>query len=368
MVAGVNSSSGPIRVGIVGLSGRGGFASTAHLPALRALDGYEVVAVAASSLESARSAGEKYEVPLAFGSAKDLAEADEVDLVVISVKVPHHRDLVVSVLDASKPVFCEWPLGRSLDESRLLAREAADRDISSAVGLQARSSPTLRFLRDLIADGDVGEVLSSTIVGSGHSWGGTVPTAATRYTLDPENGASLLTIAVGHALDGVCFVLGELGGLRPRLATRRPRVLDLDSGDLLPMTVPDQVAVTGVFNNGAIGVLHYRGGMSRGTNLRWEINGTEGDIVVTGASGHLQLTDLTIHRARGRESALTPLEVPSRYHLAPHAATESARVCNVANAYARLRHDLREGTSHVPPFDEAVRRHATIDAIGQAGW
>jgi predicted dehydrogenase len=125
-------------------------------------------------------------------------------------------------------------------------------------------------------------VLSSTIVGSGHGWGGAVPTAATCYTLDPANGASLLSVAVGHALDGVCFVLGELGGLRPRVATRRPRVLDVDSGDLLTITVPDQIAVAGVFDTGAVGVLHHCGGMSRGTNLWWEINGTDGDIVVTG--------------------------------------------------------------------------------------
>jgi predicted dehydrogenase len=70
---------------------------------------------------------------LTFCSAKDLADADEVDPVVISVKVSHHRDLVMPVLDAGKAVLCEWPLGRSPDESRLLTHEAAERDISSAV-------------------------------------------------------------------------------------------------------------------------------------------------------------------------------------------------------------------------------------------
>jgi predicted dehydrogenase len=46
---------------MAGLRAGGGFVSPAHLPALRAVDGYEIAGVAASSPESVRSAGEKYE-------------------------------------------------------------------------------------------------------------------------------------------------------------------------------------------------------------------------------------------------------------------------------------------------------------------
>jgi predicted dehydrogenase len=53
----------------VGLSASGGWAATAHVLALAGIDGYELRALSASSAESARAAGEKYAVPLAFGSA-----------------------------------------------------------------------------------------------------------------------------------------------------------------------------------------------------------------------------------------------------------------------------------------------------------
>jgi hypothetical protein len=58
-----------IRVGVVGLSASGGWAATAQVLALAGIDGYELRALSASSAESARAAGEKYAVPLAFGSA-----------------------------------------------------------------------------------------------------------------------------------------------------------------------------------------------------------------------------------------------------------------------------------------------------------
>ncbi|MFD8218399.1 Gfo/Idh/MocA family oxidoreductase [Streptomyces sp. NPDC059697] len=90
----VSPRQGPIRVGVVGLSASGGWAAAAHVPALAGLDGYELRALSASTAESARAAGEKYAVPLAFGSAEELARSEEVDLVVVTVKVPHHLELI----------------------------------------------------------------------------------------------------------------------------------------------------------------------------------------------------------------------------------------------------------------------------------
>src|SRR3954451_23056528 len=96
------SSAAPIGVGIIGLSASGGWAAQAHLPALAAVSGYEVRALSASSPASAKAAGEKYGIPLAFGSTEELAWRDEVDLVVVTVKVPHHRELILPALQAGK--------------------------------------------------------------------------------------------------------------------------------------------------------------------------------------------------------------------------------------------------------------------------
>ncbi|MFA5496317.1 MAG: Gfo/Idh/MocA family oxidoreductase, partial [Porticoccaceae bacterium] len=112
----------PIRVGLIGLNPGIHWAATAHMPALKALSGdYQVVGVANTSLASAQRAAQAYALPHAFESADALVNSPEIDLVVVTVKVPHHHELVTAALNAGKHVYCEWPLGNGLDEARELA-------------------------------------------------------------------------------------------------------------------------------------------------------------------------------------------------------------------------------------------------------
>ena len=67
------ASSSKIRVGIVGASPNRGFASIAHIPALRALPQFEIAAVCTARQESAEAAARHYGVPLAFSDPEKLA-------------------------------------------------------------------------------------------------------------------------------------------------------------------------------------------------------------------------------------------------------------------------------------------------------
>lgn len=356
-------TSSELGVGIVGLSATGGWAAQAHVPALRHVDGYRLRALAASSRASAQAAGERFGVDLVFDDVRSLAECDEVDVVVITVKVPQHRELVHAAVAAGKTVLCEWPLGNGLAQAQELARAAADRGVHAFVGLQARSAPAMRYLRDLIADGYVGDVLSSSLIGSAGNWGAVVDTR-NAYTLDRTNGATMLTIPFGHTIDAVTMVLGEFADVTATTAARRARVRNKDTGESLPMTAADQLALSGVLEGGAVVSAHYRGGMSRGTNLLWEINGSDGDLVITGDSGHLQLATLTLRGAHGDTTELAELTVPADYQLVgQELLTEAPRALNVASAYAQIRADLTKGTHTAPTFDDAVVRHAFLDRI-----
>ncbi len=353
-------SEKPIGVGIIGLGAQGSWAERSHLPALRAVQGYELRALSTSSQRSAELSGRKHGVPRTFGTAAELAACDEVDLVVVAVKVPHHRELVETALSAGKSVLCEWPLGNGLAEAEDMARLARGHAVPTAVGLQARLHPALAHLRDLVADGYVGEVLSTTVVGSGGAWGPTVG-PGDHYVLDAANGATLLTIPFSHALDGLASVLGEPEELRIGLASRRTSAVDTESGQAVPMTAPDQVVASGRLPGGAVVTFHYRGGMSRGTNFRWEINGTEGDLVVTAPVGHPQLSPLTLEGGRGTSTGLAPLPVPESYVRVPGLdARTDAPAYAVAHAYRQFLDDLREGTSAVPDFAHGAARHRGI--------
>lgn len=348
-----------VGVGIVGLTPQRSWSARTHLPALRALQDFDVVAVANSTLDSSRAAAQASDIPHAFATAEELAGHPDVDLVAVTVRVARHRRAVDAALDAHKMVYCEWPLGVDLADAAAMADRAREVGVRTAVGLQARSTPTIRYVRDLVRDGYVGQVLSSTLVGSMGTIGASEVEANT-YINDRAQGANGLTIAFGHTVDALCWVLGEFREVSATLATRRPTYQVSETQEVRTRDVDDQVAVNGVLTDGTVVSAHYRGGLSRGTNLRWEINGTEGDLEITAPVGHAQLASLTLRGAQGDEETLSPMAVPEEYRTVP--ADLSGPAVTVGEAYARFA-EGPAATDPLPDFDDAVTRHRLIEAI-----
>jgi predicted dehydrogenase len=370
-----------IGVGIIGLTPNSSWGAIAHLPALAALPQYEVRGVANSNRASAEEAARACGIPRAFDDAAALAQSPDIDLVAVTVKVPYHYELVKLALAAGKSVYCEWPLGNGLTEAEELTALARSKGVRAVAGLQARMSPVINRVRELVAEGYVGEVLSTSVIASGINWGAVIG-ARDAYTLDQTNGASLLTIPFGHTVDALCYCLGELDDVAATLATVRKQHRVLPTDLYLPMTAyeqfalrdrgeprkasaADQVAVTGRLANGAVASLHFRGGASRGTNLLWEINGTDGDLQITSFGGQTQMFDLSLSGARAEEPALQPLEIPSSHYRVDRNAVPG-HAYNVAQMYASLALDLQDGGERCPTFAQATERHRLLARIEQS--
>src|SRR5256885_6944768 len=195
-------------------------------------------------------------VSAVFADHEQLVGRPEIDLVVVTVKVPHHRELVSAALAAGKAVYCEWPLGRDLEDARAMAALAAKQGVRTVIGLQARQAPAIAFVRELLNDGYVGEVLSTTIVGL--SVPGDVVGQPNAYMLDKTNGANLVTVAFGHSLDILNYVLGEFAELSAVSDVRRPLITIEETGERIVQTAPDQVAVIGTLRSGATASIHIR--------------------------------------------------------------------------------------------------------------
>lgn len=354
--------NGNISTGIVGVSPGEGWASVTHVPALQHLPGYALTGVANSSLASSQKAAETFAIPKAFPDAAALCADPDIDLVAVTVKVPHHKGLVDMALDAGKMVYCEWPLGNGLAEAEAMAAKARQLGLRTAAGLQARSSPVLRYLRDLINDGYIGDVLSTTLVGSAGINAAVAP-QRNIYLYDNQNGANAFTIPFGHTIDALCWILGDFREVAATLAIRRDSFRVQETGEVRPNDTADQIAVSGVLQSGAVVSAHYRGGVSRGTNLLWEINGTEGDLQITAPLGHIQLAELTLRGGRGEDAELSVMEIPSKYRTV--SPDLHGPVVTIAEAWARF----SEGAEHddpLPDFDAAVKTHRLLDAIERA--
>jgi predicted dehydrogenase len=356
------------KVGIIGLQPGRSWAARAHIPALRALsESFEIVGVANTSKASGEAAAAAYGLPRAFADVAELIATPEIDIVTVTVKVPPHFEIVKAAIEAGKHVYCEWPLGNGLAEAQEMATSARAKGVLGVVGTQARVAPEIEYLKHLIADGFVGEVLSTTLVARGGAALGaaSIPDKKTYgYLLDRANGANLLTIPVGHTLAAVRDVLGEVAEISAILATRRSTTLAVDTGEMLPVSSPDQVLVSGTLESGVPVSIHYRGGTPRDDDgLCWEIHGTEGDIRVSGSSGHTQMVQLSLMGGRGEEKMFRPLEVPASYLTGWPKDVEPG---NVARLYARMASDLRLGTRTAPSFEDAVALHRIIAAIEKA--
>src|SRR5436190_12757096 len=349
-------------VGIIGVNPAWGWAATAHIPALRALPNYEVRALSATSPEAARAAGEAFGVSAVFSDHEQLVAQPDVDVVAVTVKVPHHRELVSAALAAGKAVYCEWPLGRDLDDARAMASLAAEQGVRTVVGLQGRQASAIGFIRELLSDGYVGEVLSTTMVGVSVAGGSVVQ--ANAYMLDEANGANALTIAVGHSLDTLTYLLGEFADLSAVAALRRPLITIEETGEQIVKTAADQIAVIGTLTSGVTASIHIREAVAGGIGFLWEINGTDGTLRITADAPYPGIFPLTVAGAHGGDhpgELAVPTASTEKWPELP--SLNGTPAYNVGRAYAAYAADIDNGTHTVPDFADAVRRHEVIDAI-----
>jgi len=347
------SRTRPIGVAVVGANPERGWAMKAHLPALRILPRFALRAVSTSRPESATAAAVAFGVP-AFAKIAPLLARDDVDLVVITVKVPEHAALVEAALKAKKHVLCEWPLGLDAGEARRLALLAAQMGVQGLVGLQARASPAVRYVRDLVREGFVGRLRSTTMIGSGMQWADSFA-SANAYIADVRNGATMLTIPFGHGVDALCWALGEFRPLAAALAVLQPDARNVETGQVIRKTAADQIVVAGQLEGGAIAAIHYRGGSCEGTNFLWEINGDGGTLRVIADTGHLQMADARLLGARKGEK-MAELAIPDACRAAAHPPSGAPE--NVAHAYCLI------AAGNAPTdFSDALRRHEMIAAI-----
>ena len=352
-----------IKVGFIGLNPDSHWAATAHVPALQSLSNdFEIVGVANSTHESAKATAEAMNLKYAFENAEALIASPEIDLVVVTVKVPYHLELVKAALAAGKHVYCEHPIGNGIEETKTLAALAKEAGVVAVAGTQMVNAPEVLYLKKLIDEGYVGKVLSTSIIASGWNWANET-VEDLYYLFDNKNGANMLTIPMGHTLAGFTSVLGGFKSLKAEMFSNYKTVKVADTGEEKPKNAEDQIMVIGQLVSGAAASIHYRGGLSKGTNLLWEINGTEGDIQVTGDNGHGQMIQLTIKGAKGAETEMQTLTPPAEMY---EGLPNNSIARNVAKVYALLANDIRNNTRTAPTFDDEVKLFELYTAIEQS--
>ncbi len=343
------------RVGIVGADAKASWASVSHVPAIQGLAELELAAVATRREESARQAAAAFDARRWFADPYAMIRDPGIDIVTIAVKVPDHRDLVLAALDAGKALYCEAPLGRSLQETTMLASAAGAGH--AAIGLQGRLNPSVRRAAQMIAQGKIGKPLSARIVSTSSGFG---PVTASSYLYfeRASSGANLLTITAGHSLDLVEALLGAIIDVDARAETLWPTPLVADTGETTTREVADLVDVLGKTSSGAAFAAQVMGGVApEDGRFEFEVRGADGWLKLTGGHPYgVQAGDLTLTSSAAFDAPDRPAVTGGLLGAA----------LNVGEVYASLARDIEAGTHHTPGFDRASDNQRLTAAVARA--
>ena len=152
----------PQRVYRIGLIGAGGIVTGSHLPAY-AQRGWRVSCIASRTGAGAKAAAERFGIPVATGDWHDVIDADDVDVIDISLPVHLQPEVCRAAFAAGKHVLVQKPMALDLDTARALVEEAEDAGIVFAVNQNGRFDPSIRAAKALLDQGMFGHVVLATM-------------------------------------------------------------------------------------------------------------------------------------------------------------------------------------------------------------
>ena len=351
-----------IRLGFVGANVNSTWSAQSHFPALMASPDVELTAVCTTRPESAEEARQHFGAKFAFHDFREMMASPEIDAVAVVVRVPSHYEPTKAAIEAGKHVYTEWPLGRTTSEAEELAALARAKGVQTVVGLQSRVSPALLYIKELIEDGYVGDVLSCNLTTMRD--GSLQRPSSRNWNLDAGLGANTLTIANGHVIDALRFVAGNFTRVACMVTTQIQQVYETDTKRFVEVSSPDNVRVCGQLESGAAASVHVGAVPWAGGGFRMEIYGREGTLVTTGSVSSQRGEMLRVQGAQGSPE-LKDLTIPERFEYVP-ADFPRGDPLNVGQMYALFAEAIRTGQNRLPTFDTAVDLHRFIDTIKQA--
>jgi predicted dehydrogenase len=358
-----------LRVGIAGT----GFIGRVHAHAVRSA-GARLVAVAASTAESARRAADDLGAERAEADAETLAVAPDVDVVHICTPNDLHEPLAVAALAAGKHVVCEKPLALDAEGAARMSAAATAAGRLLAVPYVYRFHPTVRQARALVAAGDLGAL--RLLHGSyQQDWLSSPDDSSWR--VDPAVGGRSRAFAdIGsHWCDLVEFASGHrlarVNALTTTVVPQRSSVTGpAFSSAAAPDTARRQVETEDVAlvlfetAEGAAGsVVVSQVSPGRKNRLWFELDGADGAVVFD----QEQPERIEIGRREGRtvlfRDPTTMAPDAARLATVPAGHAQGYQDCFnlfVADTYAAIGGDVPDG---LPTAQDGVRSARLIDAV-----
>jgi len=261
-----------VRIGILG-AGRMGEIFAHHLS--HGIPSARVMAIADVHVEKANHLAQRFNIPASLQRPDDLLKMDEIDAVIIATPTDTHSALVQAAAQAGKHIFCEKPLALSLQECDAALAAVQEANVLLQVGFMRRFDAPYAEAKKMIERGDIGE-----------------PVMFKASSRDPQRPP--LEYAKRKKSGGLIIDMGvhDFDLARWLLNSEVHRVYTeggcLAFPELQQVGDIDNAVVNLRFESGAIGNIDMSRNAVYGYDIRAEILGTEGGILV----GQLQQTPM----------------------------------------------------------------------------
>jgi predicted dehydrogenase len=342
---------GPLRIGLVGC----GMIGQIHADGLQKLaDEGEIVAVAAADPSEQARLAVASNCPFASYTADpyEVVADPGVEAVMITSPTSTHRDLVLAVAGAGKPLLCEKPLATTLGVVEELCDAVSTSSLPAQVGFHSRFHPLIVSLDKLVNSGELGLAMGYTIRDDQYWPTGDVVPGHSSWRSDRAlaGGGALLEHSI-HAVDILCWVFGPVR----RVHSLTRNVFGFDVEDVATVVIEHESGVIGTLLTVFNGV---RGREERRIEVFLESGAVEltTDFIV-GAEEDSLLVQTPDHPAVRpdlaslRDEHFTSIGITRRDFLFYTYVSDRAWV-----------RALRDGSAISPDFEDARRAHRVVDA------
>jgi predicted dehydrogenase len=239
----------------VGVLGAGAWATFAHLPGFRRDARCEIVAIADPQSELAQAAADRFAIPVVAPDHRALIERDDIDLIDVCTPSHTHFDLAWAALEAGKHVLCEKPVAYDFRDTRRAAALARAKGLKTKLGFTFRYAPAMRYMRDLVAQGFIGQPFIFNGFEQNSQWlDPRTPLRQADHLADQSalqvsslEGYGAPIIDIAHLLVGadLSAVVGIMRNFIPERVVRA-------TGQMMRMNIDDGDIFMGEFANGAL--------------------------------------------------------------------------------------------------------------------
>ncbi|TNC74733.1 Gfo/Idh/MocA family protein [Rubellimicrobium roseum] len=269
-----------------GLVGASTIAAEQMIGAFRSLPGSEVTWVVSGQPAHAADFAGRHGIPSSTTSLDEMLADPAVDAVYISSTNEKHRSQALAAIAAGKHVLCEKPLAMTVAEAREMVASAEAAGLVFGTNHHLRNAATHLAMRDLVAGGRIGRVLSARV----HHAVFLPPHLQGWRINDAEAGGGVIPDITVHDADTIRFLLGE----DPQ------EVVALSGQSGMGQGVEDSVMSVWSLPSGAMVTAH-ESFTHHFAETAVEIHGTEGSIYARGVMTQRPVGKVELVTAEGRK-------------------------------------------------------------------